>query len=320
MIKEKEIIVKWSYQNRKHFEDLGYCYTKNGDSFSVLPEEMTSGSNVKITAICDLCGKEKIIKYQDYYKSIKSHGIYTCAKCSHLKTKLTCLDKYGGISPLSNSQVIKKREESNLNKYGVANPFNKNAPDEIKTKIKETMLNKYGVENIFQNTNYIQQKTIEKYGVPQHFMLESQKEKYLYGKKNHNYNHNLSPEYRVNRRTLPEHTKWRNEVYKRDNYTCKICGYNKGHILEAHHIFSYKAYPEHRFNIHNGITLCKECHKKFHDMYGYGNNTLTQFILFFLHMIVEGQTTIPQGSTPEDELPVEAQNILKEDDDIVYST
>lgn len=308
MIKEKEIKVKWCYQNRKHYEDLGYKYTKNMDEFVVKTEHLTDGSNVYVTAICDICGKESRIKYQTYTHSLKSHGIYTCPKCGYLKTQLTNIERYGDISPLSNKEVIEKRKKTNLERYGVENLFEKDAPDWVKEKIKNTMIEKYGVDNLLKDTEFIKQKNIEKYGVSHHFKLESEKEKYLYGEKSSSYNPSIPPEVRISRRYLPENTKWRNAVFKRDNYTCKACGYDKGHIIQAHHIYSYTKYPEYRFEVHNGITLCKHCHKRFHDMYGYGNNDLDQFILFLLRLFLEGATTISEESTSEDELPMEAQN------------
>jgi 5-methylcytosine-specific restriction endonuclease McrA len=58
-----------------------------------------------------------------------------------------------------------------------------------------------------------------------------------------------------------EYKEWRNKVYIRDNYTCQIC--NKvGGKLHAHHIKSFAFYPDLRYDINNGITLCLECHKK----------------------------------------------------------
>lgn len=49
---------------------------------------------------------------------------------------------------------------------------------------------------------------------------------------------------------------WRLEVYKRDNFKCRINNCDCSGRIIAHHILSWKNYPELRFNINNGITLC----------------------------------------------------------------
>lgn len=59
-----------------------------------------------------------------------------------------------------------------------------------------------------------------------------------------------------------EYRFWRKSIFERDNYTCVWCGDNRGSNLEADHVKSWKDYPELRFAIDNGRTLCKECHKK----------------------------------------------------------
>lgn len=53
--------------------------------------------------------------------------------------------------------------------------------------------------------------------------------------------------------------KWRDSVFKRDNYTCQICDVYGGH-LHADHIKSWKHHPELRTDTSNGRTLCVPCH------------------------------------------------------------
>ena len=62
---------------------------------------------------------------------------------------------------------------------------------------------------------------------------------------------------------------WREEVFKRDNYTCQHCK-KKGVELNAHHIKKFILYPRLRTDVDNGITLCVQCHRKT-DNYGTRN-------------------------------------------------
>ena len=64
--------------------------------------------------------------------------------------------------------------------------------------------------------------------------------------------------------TTFEYRLWRKAVFERDNYTCVWCGDNRGGNLEADHIQTFMEYPELRFAIDNGRTLCKKCHIKRH--------------------------------------------------------
>lgn len=59
--------------------------------------------------------------------------------------------------------------------------------------------------------------------------------------------------------------RWRKSVYKRDNYTCRMCGVvsdsNLSIPLHPHHIRQFAFYTELRFDIDNGVTVCLPCHK-----------------------------------------------------------
>lgn len=64
-------------------------------------------------------------------------------------------------------------------------------------------------------------------------------------------------------RQSTEYRQWRKSVFERDNYTCQVCGVSGGE-LNAHHIKPFSVYPDLRFDVSNGLTLCKQCHINVH--------------------------------------------------------
>lgn len=64
-----------------------------------------------------------------------------------------------------------------------------------------------------------------------------------------NYRERHSAEYRA----------WRTAVFRRDDFTCQMCSVRGGY-LEADHIKQWAFFPELRFDVDNGRTLCKPCH------------------------------------------------------------
>ena len=72
-----------------------------------------------------------------------------------------------------------------------------------------------------------------------------------------------------------KYRQWRSDVFTRDDFTCQECGV-RGAYLEAHHIKTFSKIIkdnkiktieqalccEELWNINNGTTLCKDCHKQ----------------------------------------------------------
>lgn len=69
-------------------------------------------------------------------------------------------------------------------------------------------------------------------------------------------------EVRQDRRSDGEYKQWRKNVYKRDEYKCKIANLDCSGKIEAHHILSWKEFKELRYEINNGITLCRAHHPR----------------------------------------------------------
>jgi len=55
-----------------------------------------------------------------------------------------------------------------------------------------------------------------------------------------------------------EYLKWREEVLKRDGYTCVVCGHGKKY-LNAHHLIP-RNFKQFALCVDNGLTLCPGCH------------------------------------------------------------
>ena len=79
------------------------------------------------------------------------------------------------------------------------------------------------------------------------------------GDKHWNWQGGITPEHQ-RLRLSREYKLWREAVFKRDDYTCIWCS-QRGGELNADHIKPFSLYPELRFALDNGRTLCVKCHK-----------------------------------------------------------
>lgn len=138
MILDKYVDVIIINHNINHYKEFGYN-VKYKDKINVKPEELTSGSHVKINCKCDKCGNEKQIKYQDYLVVYNKHSKYFCSECRKIS-----------FSKLNNTkkEIMKKNRINGVkDKYDVDNVFQL---DFVKSKIKDTFVNNYGYEHFRQ--------------------------------------------------------------------------------------------------------------------------------------------------------------------------
>lgn len=197
MILDKEITMTWNSNNKKYYIEKGYIFTKMYESFLININDLNPKSNYKIKVKCDVCEKEKYLSFREYNISISNGGYYSCSqKCSHEKSKQTCLNNYG-VEHIGQSNIIQtKIKSTNLKNYGVERAsqsdkiknkikntyktFSNDKKINILNKIKNTNLKKYGVENVFNNIdiqNKQKQTNLERYGVENVFKNEIIKEK-----------------------------------------------------------------------------------------------------------------------------------------------
>jgi hypothetical protein len=144
MLLTKEIDIKIKQPNIKYYLNLGYD-VKHNDIIKIKPEQLPNFSREIVEVKCDICGKEKNIKYFVYFKNYINGNLYTCSqKCCQVKINKTNNEKYGCDRPIQNKVIRKKLENTNLEKYGFS-IANKNNEIIEKSKIKyvNRLLNKY---------------------------------------------------------------------------------------------------------------------------------------------------------------------------------
>jgi len=100
----------------------------------------------------------------------------------------------------------------------------------------------------------------------------------LQGHKNPNWKGGKSTESHLIR-TSKAYKEWRDDVFRKYDYSCQRCQ-KRGGDIEAHHILNFSKYKDERLNRSNGIVFCKICHRDFHTMYGNQANNYSQVLKF----------------------------------------
>lgn len=161
--------------------------------------------------------------------------------------------------------------------------------DEMRQKSTDAIKLKYGVDNISHIPGAMEkmQKTRrERYG--RDYFAEMMR-----GENNPMWKGGVTPKNREDRNCY-EYQDWRFSVYKRDGFTCQVCGQVRGDIL-AHHILGFAKYPKLRFEQSNGVTMCRTCHIEFHSKYGnydFNDEDLIEFQTDYKKSVTTIETTV----------------------------
>lgn len=110
------------------------------------------------------------------------------------------------------------------------------------------------------------------------------------GPLHHNWNQNITDEQRMKKGYDPDCGIWAKAVKKKYNNTCQKC-FKIGTLNNpnnSHHIYPYKFRPDLKHDIDNGICLCKQCHDKYHNIFGITKDcNITTLNLFLIKDTVD---------------------------------
>ena len=246
--------------------------------------------SIKVIVKCNGCGKEWKMR-NDHAKTFKG----LCTSC-HVKSMWTPEKKKEySLKNIGNKhgvgRIISEEHKEKIRKRHIGKVVSKETKDKVskanKGKLRTEEQRKKISESLKGNKRskgrVLTQEHKDKVsiGLKMHYEVNVSKNKERKnpnrsGLNAYNWKGGTSRLSMLIRDTL-EVKDWRNKCYKRDNYTCCKCGI-KGGKLNCHHINTLSNITE-IFNIKtvedalkldiihditNGVTLCKDCHKKIH--------------------------------------------------------
>lgn len=84
----------------------------------------------------------------------------------------------------------------------------------------------------------------------------------------------------------PLYKKWRAAVIRRDKNRCQMpdCPYTGKKTMQAHHIRRWADCILSRYEVSNGVTLCRKCHARI-------RNKETAYMLLFTQIVMQNEQT-----------------------------
>lgn len=305
---------KLGYEIPRTYDKKRSRYTvKNGTKIIVRAEDVMTGStSIYFDMKCDYCGKEYQKKVAKYYLHKNEYNSKDCCdNCKSKKADETLNIKYGvshnsQLDIVRNTvskalrddieKVIKLFDEKGLDIVDLKDFKYENERQEIKF-----ICRKHKEEGI-QTTNYFNLKQRDKSGSGCKYCRYEK----ISGDNCHLWNGGITDLSRYLRGKISD---WKLDSFKHYNFKCDITNSTKNKII--HHLYGFdqilqetmdvlqlpiyeqinkytdkelKQIEEKCVELHYkyglGVCLCEDEHKKFHSMFGYGNNTPEQYCKF----------------------------------------
>ena len=206
--------------------------------------ELKPNSNKKVWVLCPDCLKIRKVYWKAFLNS-KSHRCHSCTNTSNSKD-IELGKQFGLLTVIDRRQTGKSICECSCGEITEVDNYN--------LRIGHTKSCGCLKEKVFDNVEHVS------------------------GSQHGNWKGGITPE-NVKIRKSVEYENWREKIFERDDYTCQECG-QIGYELRAHHINSFSEDEEKRLDVDNGVTLCADCHRKFHNKFGYKVNGLDKYYSF----------------------------------------
>lgn len=314
MLIDQKVEVKITTKNAQHFQKLGYEPEYHIDKSGVKrlkqtpilvnAEDLPNGSHIIVDVICDNCGKT----IQKIYKEVVRSENHSCnKKCAGQLREKQELLKFKERVNCDPKEFLHQRyvnEKATIRQLAVEIYGNVKCATSVNGWLKKFNIPlRHGSEAV--KTQWIDneerrelsrslakknlqseesmKKAKEAQSTPEYREVASERKKGennpMYGvirEDNVLWNPDITDEQRVAQRKTYLDARFKKGVKERDGNKCTVCGEYKGTIV-AHHLMSYVEYPEFRYDIDNGVTLCEKCHISFHQKYGWGKTTKDDF-------------------------------------------
>lgn len=226
--------------------EINYIKKYFEDNGCVLLSTEYISNRIKLNYQCE-CGNLSEISFSNFKKGGR------CDKCGlnkRKKSKLLCEKEVFDILTTHNYTILSKEYKGANDKLSLK-CINGHT---IETSWRSLRQNNFGCQKCFHMNNR--------------------------GENHARFKHGRSVEDRYNRNLCRiEHNLWKRELLKAFNYKCVICHHDR--TLTAHHKNGYNWDIENRYNIDNGVILCKFHHNDFHKQFGKGDNTEEQFNIYY---------------------------------------